>query len=60
MMSVVTSAVMPTVMSAMMPTVMPFVAAMCVPVTATPLPNIVVNHAEKPEKFSVLHFKRWQ
>ena len=25
-----------------------------------PVPNIMANHAERPEKFSGLNFKRWQ
>ncbi|GJT80802.1 hypothetical protein Tco_1055144, partial [Tanacetum coccineum] len=29
-------------------------------VNGTPLANTVVNHAEKPENFSGLHFKRWK
>ncbi|KAJ9561120.1 hypothetical protein OSB04_006280 [Centaurea solstitialis] len=29
-------------------------------VTTTPLPNTLANHAEKPEKFSGLNFRRWQ
>ncbi|KAJ9543827.1 hypothetical protein OSB04_023534 [Centaurea solstitialis] len=29
-------------------------------VTTTPLPNTMANHAEKPEKFSGLNFRRWQ
>ncbi|KAI3728565.1 hypothetical protein L6452_17203 [Arctium lappa] len=28
--------------------------------TTTPVPNMMANHAEKPEKFSGLNFKRWQ
>ena len=25
-----------------------------------PVPNIMANHAERPEKFSSMNFKRWQ
>ncbi|KAI3773047.1 hypothetical protein L6452_04245 [Arctium lappa] len=28
--------------------------------TTTPAPNMMANHAEKPEKFSGLNFKRWK